>query len=311
VSKEDIRMSQAEELQPRAGASPDALAEHYDAGDAFFRLWLDPEMVYSCPIYADGDDLAAAQLRKLDFHIDAARARGARRVLVIGCGWGALLRRLVQQAGVDRVVGLTLNRSHASWAEACGLPQIEVRREDWRDHAPEAPYDAIISIEAFEHFAHPRMSQEEKLAVYREFFARCHGMLAEGGRLSLQLITYVRSSSSMAMFPDIARAFRESECPVFWEPFVAADGTFELLAVRNDRDDYHRALREWDRNLDRRYAEAVALVGEDTVASFRRYLRIAAMGFRLGVISLLRVSFIKKDQPGPLAPWPSAGYPSP
>jgi cyclopropane fatty-acyl-phospholipid synthase-like methyltransferase len=79
-----------QESPPRdqIGASPEAISAHYDVGEEFFQLWLGPELVYSCAMFDGTDDLATAQRRKLDFHIEAAGAAGAGRVLDIGCGWG-------------------------------------------------------------------------------------------------------------------------------------------------------------------------------------------------------------------------------
>jgi cyclopropane-fatty-acyl-phospholipid synthase len=275
------------------GATPAAIQAHYDVSEEFFRLWLGPEMVYSAALFADGDDLAAAQMRKLDFHIDAARARGARRVLDVGCGWGAMLRRLVNTAGVKEAVGLTLSASQAAWIRQTPVPGITVREESWRAHKPEAPYDAIISIGAFEHFARPGLSVTEKLAAYREFFEFCHGALKPGGRLSLQAIAYVGSHTDLPPF--IANeVFRESELPLIAEPLIAAADTFEVVALRNDREHYDRTLRLWERALAEHEQEAIAIVGADAVAHFHRYLKISAMGFRTGVICLLRMSFVRR-----------------
>ena len=54
----------------RTGASPEAIMSHYDMGNVFFRLVLDPEMIYSCALFEDGDDLATAQFRKLALALD-------------------------------------------------------------------------------------------------------------------------------------------------------------------------------------------------------------------------------------------------
>ena len=277
----------------RAGASPEAIQAHYDLSDDFFRLWLDPEMVYSAALFEGDDDLAAAQVRKLDHHIDAAGARGAARVLDVGCGWGALLRRLVDHAGVQQAVGLTLSASQAEWVRAHSGPGITVREENWRDHKPEAPYDAIISIGAFEHFARPGLAPNEKVAAYREFFDFCRGALKDGGRLSLQTIALVHSDVAMPQF-FAEEIFPETEPPRIWEPIAAAEDTFELVALRNDRDHYERTLRHWQRTLTERHEEAVALVGEEAVARFHRYLKVSAMAFRMSFICLLRMSFAKR-----------------
>jgi cyclopropane-fatty-acyl-phospholipid synthase len=273
-----------------------AISQHYDLSDEFFKLWLGPEMIYSCAMFDGAWDLASAQIRKLDHHIEAARAAGAERVLDVGCGWGGLLRRLVAYAGVQRAVGLTLSASQANWIQRSAHPGIEVREEHWRDHKPSKPYDAVISIGAFEHFANPRLEGAQKLAAYREFFSWCEGALASRGRLSLQTIAFTAPLSQIdrdraAFVAD--RIFPESELPLIWEPIAAAESRFELVSLRNDRDHYFQTLRHWERNLAARQDEAIALVGEATNAEFRRYLRETAAAFKLGQVCLLRMSFVK------------------
>lgn len=260
-------------------------------GNDFFRLVLDPEMIYSCALFKGDDDLVTAQFHKLDHHIEASGAAGTARVLDIGCGWGAMLRRLVDHAGVSHAVGLTLSPSQARWIREYDNPKIEVLEQDWRDHRPERRYDAIISVGAFEHFVQKGLDPKVKLDAYREFFAYCDKVLAIGGRLSLQTIAY---SERTKVQPLLDRTFPDSDLPLEWEPIAAAEGTFSLIAARNDADHYYRTLILWEQNLLANYDKAVALVGKARTDEFRRYLRMSAVGFRGGMVSLMRYSFRKK-----------------
>src|SRR5262245_2897606 len=186
-------------------------------------------------------------------------------------------------------------RRKPSWptTTAHPTPGVEVRVEDWRDHKTERPYDSVISVAAFEAFVHRGMEPAAKMAAYREFFDCCHRMLVDEGRLSIQTIAYVKPSTYVpALITD--KIFPESELPLIWEPIAAAEGMFELLALRNDSDHYYRTLRIWDDNLAACHDQAVALVGEPTVKDFRQYLRISASGFKRGHICLLRMSFRKR-----------------
>jgi cyclopropane-fatty-acyl-phospholipid synthase len=285
----------------RPGASQDAIKAHYDLGNEFFRLWIGPDLIYSCALFEGDDDLDRAQIRKLDHHIEAAGAPGATSVLEIGCGWGALMRRLVTHWGGKRVVGLTLSPAQAAWIRQNPVPGVEVRVEDWRDHKAEKRYDAIISVAAFEAFVHVGMKPADKLQAYCDFFAFCHRMLVDGGRLSIQTIAYVQPTQNvigkyLGSYPALIseKIFPESELPLIWEPIAAAEGKFELLALRNDSDHYYRTLRQWDRNLTACRSEAVNLVGEEKVSDFQQYLRVSAFGFKRGHICLLRMSFVKR-----------------
>src|SRR5260370_3232823 len=78
----------------RTGASPEATISHYDKGEDFFKLVLGPELIYSCALFEGDDDLAEAQRRKLDYHIEAANASNPKRALDLRSGRGPILRRL-------------------------------------------------------------------------------------------------------------------------------------------------------------------------------------------------------------------------
>lgn len=286
------------------GASKQAIQKHYDVGNEFYRIWLDPSLTYSAAFWEDGDDsddLHAAQVRKLDYHARQARAAGAARVLDVGCGWGSNLRNLAERRGVGKAVGLTLSQEQANHIRSFGLPQLEVRLESWAEHTPEAPYDAIISIGAFEHFAKWGAAREEKVRGYRDFFSRCHSWLRPGGYMSLQTIAYgaVASQETIRSLPASKFLgqviFPESDIPGFTDIFDAAEGIFEVMALRNDRLHYARTSRKWLENLRADKQRALDLVGAEVVARYERYLEMWARSFEFGTQALLRITLRRVD----------------
>lgn len=283
------------------GASAEAIRSHYDLGNDFYALWLDPGMVYSCALY-DGpqDTLETAQLRKLDYLIGGARAAGAARVLDVGCGWGAMLRRLVGEHGVRHATGLTLSQAQADLLAATPDDRLDIRVQNWTDHRPDEPYDAIVSVGAFEHFADFGLSRAGRVAAYREFFARCREWLPPGGRLALQ--TNVKGNNTqlsrqsvrdLLFMADVI--FPESEMPWPSEILEASERLLDTVSVRNDPDDYARTCRRWRDSLLERRDEAVALVGEQPVADYDRYLAAAADAFDKRHLGLMRIVF---ERPG-------------
>src|SRR5437762_11037310 len=137
------------------GTSPRAIMHHYDLSDDFFRLWLGPDMVYSCGWLEAGDDPAAlgrAQARKLDFFAGRLGVRGG-RVLDVGCGWGALLDRFVRVHGAASGTGLTLSPGQAGFAARRNVPGVSYLLRSWTDHEPSEPYGAVTCIEAAERVA--------------------------------------------------------------------------------------------------------------------------------------------------------------
>lgn len=274
------------------GASAAAVRHHYDVGNDFFRLWLDRDLTYSCALYGrDDDTLEEAQRRKIEYHIAQSRADGADAVLDIGCGWGTLLRACVDDHGVRRAVGLTLSEEQVRWIRDLGDPRIEARAESWATHRPETPYDAIVSVGAFEHFGRRGASDDERVAIYRNFFACCRAMIRDGGRMSLQTIAYGTMRRS-EFSPFIGSAILvESDLPLLSEIIAASEGLFEIMQLRNDREHYGRTCREWFRRLQAHRETAVGLVGEERVAEFERFLRMSAAGFERGKLMLLRLTF--------------------
>lgn len=285
-----------EQTVSHVGASTQAIQEHYDFGNDFYRLWLDRNMVYSGALWQEDDDLETAQLRKIDHHVHEARAAGAKRVLDIGCGWGAVLVRLVREHNVNCATGLTLSEAQREWVQNLRIPGVDVRLENWQDHRPEQPYDAIISIGAFEHFARLEEDEARKVENYRAFFRRAQAMLKRNGRLSLQTFAYGSSRPrSVARNAESTRflaeeIFRETDPPRLANIAEAIEGYFEIVAMHNDRAGYARTCKVWLDNMRAVREKVIASFGEAAYERYQRYLSYSYIGFKTGNLDLYRIT---------------------
>ncbi len=286
----------------RRGATAADIRAHYDVGNEFYALFLDPARQYSCALWEVGDEtFEAAQSATLDYHIHQARANSAARVLDVGCGWGGLLHRLVDVHGVPEVTGITLSTAQSDYINESLLPKsrgrMSVLLESWKDHDPVRPYDAIISIEAIEHFASSEVSQEQKEQIYFEFFKKCHQWLEPGGFVSLQAICYgntIREEISKFITRTV---FPGTDLPCLADLARASQCLFEVVQFRNDRKQYVRTLEIWLERLRGNRSKAVQMVGQEIYERFERYLYESVFYLDIGATDLYRLTLRRIDRP--------------
>ncbi|MBK6865217.1 MAG: class I SAM-dependent methyltransferase [Ideonella sp.] len=220
---------------------------HYDLGNDFYRLWLDPTLNYSSAWF-EGDrsrDMASAQQAKMRRAIAECELAPGQRLLEIGCGWGALAECAARDFGAC-VTGVTLSAeqlAHARQrlADAGLADRAELRFQDYRDIRPEPQaYDAIVSIEMFE-------------AVGREYwsgyFEALKRNLKPGGKACIQTITirddlFARYLQSTDFIQQYIFPGGLLPSPAEFRKAAAAAG----LEVINELDfglDYAETLRRW------------------------------------------------------------------
>ncbi len=171
----------------RAGSRRNIQA-HYDLGNNFYSLWLDPTMNYSSALFGANrlEPFPVAQDRKVDRALDEARVVADSRVLEIGFGWGALAERAGKRGA--HVTGVTLSHEQLAWAQkrlatAQLAKQGDLLLKDYRDLGREPgfePYDSVVSIEMFEAVGRDYWDS------YFDTLKRC---LKPGGHACVQSIT--------------------------------------------------------------------------------------------------------------------------
>ncbi len=285
-------------MQRNRGASKEAIQYHYDVGNDFYAAWLDESMSYSAAIWPEAGaaiDLRQAQERKLDWHIEGSKLGHQRRLLDIGCGWGGLIQRAAETKGFSQAVGLTLSEAQAAWiAEQQRDRRVTIEVAPWQAYQVIDPFDAIISIGAFEHFARPGMTRAQKIDSYRAFFAFCAEALSPGGTLSLQTIVWMEIEAGREADNLPADFFPESDLPYVSEVIQAAEEVFHLTRFHNRPRDYSKTLRAWLKGISDQRESLIADHGEAVVMRYMTFFTRFVFGFDRNAIGLTRMKFIKR-----------------
>jgi cyclopropane-fatty-acyl-phospholipid synthase len=263
-----------------------AVSHHYDVGNEFYRLVLGPSMVYSCAVWADESvGLEAAQEAKLDLVCRKLALRPGMRLLDVGCGWGSLALHAAERYGVQ-VVGITLSNEQASLArkrvaEAGLTSSVDIRVQDYRV-IDDGPFDAISSVGMAEHVG------RGKLPGYAQNLA---ALLRPGGRLLNHAISWDAGETTWEDDSFIARyVFPDGELVSIGDMLNAlTTADLEVIDVEALRRHYALTLREWVRNLEASWDEAVALTSEGRARVWRLYMSASALAFADGKLGLNQV----------------------
>jgi cyclopropane-fatty-acyl-phospholipid synthase len=254
------------------------IAEHYDLGDDFFGLMLDPTLTYSCGIFERPEaTLEEASIAKIDRLCRMLRLGPDDHLLEIGTGWGAFAIHAASRYGC-RVTTTTISanqlaRARQRVADAGLSDRVTVLHADYRDLT--GRFDKIVSVE---------MLEAVGAAFYETFFARCGSLLEEDGLMALQVITIAdaRYEQHVRGVDFIKRyVFPGSNIPSITALLQAATRASDLT-LRQLEDigpHYATTLAAWRGNLAAN-AEAVARLTEER---FRRiwhfYLCYCEAGF--------------------------------
>ncbi|MDQ7810119.1 cyclopropane-fatty-acyl-phospholipid synthase family protein [Amycolatopsis sp. A133] len=264
-----------------------AIAHHYDLGNAFYQLLLDESMAYSCAYFTSGSSsLEQAQHDKLELICRKLGLRPGMRLLDIGCGWGSLLVHAAKHHGVE-AVGITLSAEQLQHvrgrlAQHDLADRVEVRRQDYRE-LPDAPFDAVASIEMGEHVGELN---------YPAYAATLHRMVKPGGRVLLQQMSRGNVAPGGGAFIERYIAPDMTMRPVGRTIGHLETAGLEVRDVHALREHYVWTVRAWADTLEENWADVVALIGETGARVWRLYLVGGALAFeenRMGVDQILAV----------------------
>lgn len=269
-----------------SGSDKEAITHHYDISNAFYRLFLDERMVYSCGYFKDfANGIDQAQFDKLDHVCRKLHLKPGETLLDIGCGWGAMLIHAAKHYGI---VGHGASLSEAQTA----LARERIRAEGLEDRITievkpyselTGKFDKISSIGMFEHLG---------LANHETYFLAVHRLLKPGGIYLHHAITRRmkrdrrawrrKSPSYKAMIKYIFPGGEVDHIGMTLENLEAYG--FEVHDVEDLREHYARTCRLWAERLHARFDEAIAEVGEAKARLWLLYLTGCSLGFDGGSI---------------------------
>lgn len=307
-----------------------AITYHYDVGNAFYALWLDRRMTYSCAYFPTGtEDLDTAQECKLAHICRKLRLQSGERLLDIGCGWGGLVTYAAKKHDV-RVLGITLSKKQADYANyqiaRSGLgSQASVKLQDYRDGGI-GTFDKIVSVGMFEHVGRRQLSEYFSQA-YR--FLKPDGLFLNHGISLRAPWLHAANTEPELCCSRRARPGTVSGWQKFFEQRILGKGTFiqryifpdgelipvsevnlvaehagfEVRDVENLREHYALTLRHWVRRLEAHREEAVQATNEVTYRTWRLYMAASAYGFESGDINVNQTLLAKPAGGRSPLPW--------
>lgn len=273
------------------------IGEHYDLGNDFYRLFLDPTMSYSGGIFRNGrESLEESQHAKMRSVIDMAGLGPQDNVLEIGCGWGGFALKAARQTGC-RVTGITISREQYEWATRRvreeGLEHlVTIELTDYR-HV-RGSFSAIVSIEMLEAVGH------RNLPV---FFAALERLLAPGGRAVLQVITMPdQKYDAYRLGSDWIRKhiFPGGHLPSIgaMARAMGARSRLNITGMHEIGLDYARTLELWRQAFLARREEVMSLgFDHQFVRKWEYYLSYCEAGFRSRTVRNYQLLLSRMGQP--------------
>lgn len=265
-------------------AARENIRHHYDIPTDFYKLWLDPELVYTCAYFPDkSTSLEDAQRAKLDLVCRKLWLQPGETVVEAGCGWGALSLHMARHYGV-RVKAFNVSHEQIAFArEQAGRQglssRVEFFEEDYRNIS--ARYDAFVSVGMLEHIGHEH---------YRELGEVIHRTIGDTGRGLLHFIGKNQPQPFSVWIRK--RIFPGAYTPALREVMdVLEPHDFSVIDIENLRLHYARTIECWLQRYERCFERVAARFGEDFARMWRLYLAGSIAGFRVGTLQLFQLVF--------------------
>jgi cyclopropane-fatty-acyl-phospholipid synthase len=268
-------------------ASKKDIQKHYDVGNDFYKLWLDPTMTYSCAYFEHPDDtLEKAQMHKVHHILRKLDPQPGKTLLDIGCGWGTLMLTAAKEYNL-KVAGITLSQEQYDFVEARIKEdhledQAEVFLIDYRELKHE-PFDYVTSVGMFEHVG------EENLGLYFKDVAR---FMKNDGTALIHGITRQQGGATNAWLT--MYIFPGGYVPGLTENLGhIIDAGLQVNDLEPLRRHYQRTTEIWDDNFNAVRGQVQDMMGEEFTRMWDLYLQACASSFESGNIDVIQYLLTK------------------
>lgn len=268
---------------------------HYDLGNDFYKLWLDPTMTYSCAYFhKKSDSLEQAQRQKLEHILKKLQLKPDMKLLDIGSGWGHLLVAAAKKYKV-RGVGVSLSREQIKFSKQLAKREgvdklVTFKLLNYLDLPPNQSFDRVVSVGFFEHVGYGNHS---------DYFEQVEKLLKSGGISVLHSITHQKESRTdpwidKYIFPGgYIPSVRETTS-------LLPEYGFYLFDYENLGQHYGMTLERWWKAYEKHKTEVIDMYDERFYRMWRLYLVASMMAFKTGHTHLSQWTFKK----GPDPSWP-------
>lgn len=269
------------------------ISAHYDLGNDFFSLFLDPAMMYSSAVFEQADSsLEKAAVNKLDELCRQLELKPTDHLLEIGTGWGGMAIHAATHYGC-KVTTTTISQEQFDYAKArvaeLGLEdRITLLCEDYR--ALTGEYDKLVSIEMIEAVGHD---------FYASYFQCCSKLLKRDGKMVIQAITIPdsRYEEARRSVDYIKRYIFPGGCLPSLEVIakhIAKDTDLQMVHLRDITMDYAMTLAAWRERFTARLDEVKSMGFDDRfIRMWEFYLCYCEGGFRERIIGTAQITFAK------------------
>jgi cyclopropane-fatty-acyl-phospholipid synthase len=282
------------------GSSKQEVQVSYDVSNEFFRLWLDERMNYTCGVFEGTDNLEEAQLKKLNVIHDFAHITPDKRVLDIGCGWGANVEFLALDKGVKDVTGVTLSSAQYEEIKRRNVPGVTAHCMDFFEYKTDAKFDALTSICMIEHVVSPEEARAGKsVERYRSYFKKAYELTNKGAWFGIQTILRNFVPRTKEDIRDIGwvtyEIFPGGITPRMEDIVQAVNPYWEIMEMKTRREHYGKTCWHWRDRLRKNEALIRKQWGDKVFDDYDRYLSTCVRGFDKHYQSLAQWSLRRID----------------